>query len=135
MLGFRRLEPDLRDLELAGVEPTRSDDEPDLPAVHRHGHIRANCSAGNLSGRCVDTGGDVDRNDGNAGAVDALDQRGRIGARPTAEARAEQRIDDDVRGAVELLARLTSRLREHAERDPAVASVRPRTADGCDSTR
>ena len=59
----------------------------------------------------------------------------RIGARPTAEARAEQRIDDDVRGAVELLARLTSRLREHAERDPAVASVRPRTADGCDSTR
>ena len=46
MLRLRLLEPDVRDLDVARMEATRSDDEPDLAAVHRHGELGANGGAG-----------------------------------------------------------------------------------------
>ena len=55
MLRIRLLEPDVRDFDLAGVEATRSDDEPDLRRVHGHGELRAHGGAGDLSRRRVDT--------------------------------------------------------------------------------
>ena len=48
------------------------------------------------------------------------------------EARAEQRVDDDV-GAVELLAGLAPCLGENAQRDSAVAAVRTLPADRGDA--
>jgi len=71
------------------VEATRSDDEPDLAPVHGHGELRTHRGARDLSRRRVDTGWDIHCNDGNARAVDALDQRRRVSTWLALEPRSE----------------------------------------------
>ena len=61
VLGLRRLEADVRDGDLAGVEATRRDREADLRAVHRHGDVGVHRRARDLAGRRVHAGRDVDR--------------------------------------------------------------------------
>ena len=68
-------------------------------AVERDGHVRADGRAGDLAGRGVDAGREVDRDDRHAGRVHRLDQRGRLRARLAVEAGAEQRVDDHVGAA------------------------------------
>ncbi len=55
MLGLARVEPDCSDLDVAGVEPPRRDGEPDLRAVHGHGHVGTHGGTFDLTGRCVDS--------------------------------------------------------------------------------
>ena len=67
VLGLRRLEADVGDGDLAGVEAARRDGEADLGAVHRDGDVGAHGRAGDLAGRRVHARRDVDRDDRDAG--------------------------------------------------------------------
>jgi hypothetical protein len=108
MLRLGALEADVRNLDLAGAISAGTDDETDLEAVHRHGHVRVDGCAPNFARRRIDARGDVDRDDGTLERVDALDQRASILARLAVEAGPEQRIDDDVGVITQLLRRLAT---------------------------
>ena len=123
MLRIRLFEPDVRDLDLARMEAARSDDEPDLAAVHGHGELGANGGTGNLSAGRIHPEGISTATTGTPARVDALDQRCRVAARFAVESSPEQRIDDNVGIAVELFARFEPRLCEESERDLSVAAV------------
>ena len=126
---LRVLEPDVRDLDLAGVEAPGRDDEPDLPAVHRHRHVRVDGRALDLAGRRVDAGGDVDGDHGRAERVDLLDRRRRIRARVRREARCRAARRSRRRRPRPALRSASSCLCQHAHRDPAVAAVRALAAE------
>ena len=135
VLGLAVLEPDVGDDDLAGVEPARRDLEPDLAAVHRHGHVGAAPRAPAISPvSAFDAGGQVDRDDRHAGGVDRLDQR----APPPAAARRGSRCRTARRSA-RRRSRPLGRLRpggaQHLERDPAVAAVRAAAAHRAERPR
>ena len=69
------------------------DREADLRAVHRDGHVGVHRRARDLAGRRVHAGRDVDREHGDAGCVDLLDERATSprAARPSARCRGARR--------------------------------------------
>ena len=69
MLGLGGLEPDVGDLDLAGVEASGRDDEPHLAAVERDRRGSVDRRAGDLAGRRVDARGQVDASTGAAAAL------------------------------------------------------------------
>jgi hypothetical protein len=109
VLGLALLDSDVRDVDHAGVEPPGRDDDADLRGVHRHRDVRPYRRTGDLTCRRIDSGRKIDGNDRNPGAVDPVDQGGRVGTRLAAKACSEQRIDDDVRRVMQLLADVPSR--------------------------
>ncbi len=136
MLGLQRLEPDVRDGDLARVEETGRDGEPELAAVEGHGQRGADGAGRDLSGGRIDSGWDVDGDDRRSGGVDPLDRRRRFLARLAVEAGAEERVDDHVR----LLDRrrldgVPPFLAQDPGRNPAVAAVRAAAADDRDPAR
>ena len=106
MLGLRRLEADVGDRHLARMEATRRDHEADLRAVHRHGDVGVHGHARDLPRGSVRAGRDVDREHGDAGCVDLLDDARRFLARRSLQPGAEERVDHDVRPLVDELASL-----------------------------
>ena len=120
------LEPDVGDDHLPRVEAAGGDLEPDLAAVHGHGHVRPDRGAGDLARVGVDARWQVDRDDRDAGSVDLLYELRGLGPRLAAESGAEQRVDQDV--AARAFLRLPSGGAKHLERDPTVASVRAAAA-------
>src|SRR5581483_8376299 len=96
VLGLRRLEPDVGDVDGARVEAAGRDGEPDLAAVEGDGGGRADGDPRRLAGGRVHARGEVDREDGDAGRVHRLDQRRGVRSGRAREARAEERVDDDV---------------------------------------
>ena len=103
MRRLARLEPDVDDDDVAGVEASRADDETDLAPVHRHGDVRVDRRALDLARRRVHAGRDVDGEHGRARRVDPLDRRGGVVTRSAAHARAEQRVDHEVCAVLDLL--------------------------------
>ena len=89
----RRLEPDVGDHDLAGVRAPRRDDEADLPRVERHGEVGLDRGARDLTGRGVDPGRHIDRDDRAPTGVHALDRpRPRpVGARRGSRSRRARR--------------------------------------------
>ena len=136
VLCVRVRKPDVGDENGAGVESSRRDDDADLAPVERHGGVRANRCARDLTGRRVHTRGKVDCKNVCARVVHSLDQRRRLGARHAGEPGPEQRVEDHVRLPEVGLARrrvddahLPARRLELARGDPPVAAVRATAAD------
>ena len=144
MLGVGRLEPDVDHLQVAGEVRAGRHVVPDLLAVEGDRQVRVDRHARHLAGRRVDARRDIYRDDVGAGPVDLLDQLSRAGARLAAEARAEERVDDQGRLAEILLLvlglrvhdeHLASFLLEHTRRHPPVAAVRAGPADDRERAR
>ena len=136
VLCVRVRKPDVGDENGAGVESSRRDDHADLAPVKRHGGIRANRCAGDLTGRRIDTRGKVDCKNVCARVVHSPDQLRRLGARHAGEAGPEQGVEDHVRLPEVGVARrrvhdahLPARRLELARGDPPVAAVRATAAD------
>ena len=134
--GLDGREPDVGDDDLAGVEAPGRDVEPDLARVEGDRERRVDGRAGDLAGRRVDAGGEVDGDDRQPAGVDPLDHRRRLGSRSTVEAGAEEGVDHDVAALDRVgLDGLAARLAEHAGGDPAVAAVRATAADDGEPAR
>ena len=124
MLSRAGLEPDVLELELAGMEASRRDDEPDHEPMERNRDGGLDRCPGDLARRRIHPGGDVHRHDGEARGVDLLDLPRRLRTRLVAKARPEERVDDDVAPGRHVLARLHDLRAEQPGRDAAVAAVR-----------
>ena len=136
---FRQAQADLRDVHRPGVELAGRDREPHLRGAERDGDRRAHRGAGDLAGRAVYPRGDVDRDDGPAGGVDALDHPPRILARRVAQADPEQRVDDHV-GLAELAEAVddgdvATGLAQHTCAHAPVTAVVPLPTDDGDAPR
>ena len=124
-------EPDVGNLDPARVQAPRRDRQSDLFTVERDGRRRLDAEPGDLAGRRVDPGRDVDGDHRHAGAPDGLDRARCLCARLAVEAGAEDSVDDDVSGR-QLGAELDNLSAELLRRDPAVTAVRALAADGDD---
>ena len=133
MLGFSVFEPDGDDLDLAGVEAARRDQEADLGAVKGDGQVGVDRRARDLAGGGVHPRRDIDRDDGHAGGVDLLDLTRRLRPGLALEAGAEEGVDDDVCVRRDVFSRLDDLGPEQPGRDPPVAAVRPLAADRDDA--
>ena len=133
MLRLRGLEPDVRDDDLARLETAGRDREADLPAVHRHRHVRTDGRALDLARVGVHARGQVDRDDRDAARVHRLDQLGGLAPRLAAEAGPEQPVDENV--ALESLLGAPPGRLQRLERDPGVAAVGPAAADAAERAR
>ena len=130
------VEADVRDHYPPCVEATRSDDEPQLGPVERHGEVRVDGSTCDLSGGGVDSGRKIDGDDSCVGSVDAVDQRCGFRARLAPEPGSEERVDDDVVPLdLGCLVGLVPRLAEDARSDAAVATVRAAAAHAGEASR
>ena len=132
---FGVCKPDVRNHDLAGMEPAGRDDEPDLPRVEGDRQRGLDGRPCNFPRRGVDTRRQVDRHDGEPAGIDSLDHGGGSRARGAVETGAEQGIDDDVAPFDDVgLHRLAARLAKDAGGDPPVPSVRPATANDSEPT-
>jgi hypothetical protein len=129
MRGRRRCKPDIGDHHAAGVKASRSNRQADLPPVERDRQVGVHDGACDLSRRCIDPRGKINRNDGCRGGIHAVDQRGGR-SRLAVKAGTDECIHDRV-VAVELRCLLGDLpcFAKDARRDSSVATVRPSAAD------
>ena len=126
------LEPDVDELDPAGVQTPWRNRQADLLAVKGHGRHRIDADPRDLAGRRVDTGRDVDGDHRHLRAQDRLDRARRLLARLAVKAGAEDGVDDDV-GGRQLGADLDHLRAELLRGDPAVAAVCALAADRDDA--
>ena len=133
----RRLEPDVRDHDVARLEEPGRDREPDLAAVEGdRERLRARPRPAISPVEASTPEGMSTATTGRRCGVDPLDRRRRLLARRAVEAGPEERVDDHVRlldrGRLDRVAAL---LAEDPGGDPPVAAVRAAAADDGDPAR
>src|SRR5215210_5870897 len=144
MLGLLVLETEIDGLGVTVQERSGRDVTSDLLAVEGDGVPGVDGSPGDLSGRRIDAGSDVDGHDLHIELVDLFDQPGCRWTWRSGETRAEQCVDDQVRFAEILLlllwlrfddANCLARFGQNPGGDAAVSPVVSWTADDRDRLR
>ena len=93
----REVEPDVDELDGAGVEAPRRDEQSGLQRPEGHRQVGGDRDARHDTGVGIDTARQVDRDHDRVGLVDGAHQSDGVGPQPASAADAEDPVDDEVR--------------------------------------